>query len=193
MSSALCQAVVRASESLDQAHWEVWRASTGAGMVWRRICLLVAALVAVLSICVTGPQVVRAADNPTASTENASDVTSNQARLNGTLLSLGTGSSANVSFQWGPDSDRAANETPPQAMDLPGPFSADIANLSANTTYYFRAKATGQGVGLGDERIFHDSRELSGYVFLNHCLGRWRHSDDAGRGYLRSLQRRGRG
>jgi len=87
-------------------------------------------------------------------TDNATDITTNSARLNGTLTSLGTASSANISFQWGTSSGNFSFETEMVAMNLVGAFSANITGLSANTTYYFQAKAAGESVSYGEEKSF---------------------------------------
>ncbi|MEK7353523.1 MAG: dockerin type I domain-containing protein, partial [Chloroflexota bacterium] len=87
-------------------------------------------------------------------TGNSTNITVTSARLSGSLTSLGAALSANVSFQWGLSSGNYTFETTPVAMTATGPLSANITGLSANTTYYFRAKAVGDGTSYGAERSF---------------------------------------
>ncbi len=91
---------------------------------------------------------------PTVTTDNATSITGASARLNGTLTSLGTAASVNVSFQWGTASGNYAFETEMVVMGLVGSYSANLTGLSANTTYYFRAKAAGDGTSYGTEKSF---------------------------------------
>jgi len=91
---------------------------------------------------------------PTVTTEEATNITTNSAKLNGNLTSLGTAASVDVSFLWGTSSGIYPNETTPQAMTAAGAFSASLSGLSANTTYYFRAKAVGDGTSHGTEKSF---------------------------------------
>ena len=73
-------------------------------------------------------------------TKAATNITTSSATLNGRLDSRGDYSSANVSFEWGL-THAYGNVTSPQTMTSTANFSAPISGLSANTTYYFRAKA----------------------------------------------------
>ncbi len=97
-------------------------------------------------------------------TDNATDITTNSAILHGSLASLGDYSPVNVSFVWGTDSQEDQtlypSETTPQAMTSTGAFSANLSSLSPNTTYYFRAKATGSVTVYGDELSFTTERVL---------------------------------
>ncbi|MBI2850849.1 MAG: S8 family serine peptidase, partial [Chloroflexi bacterium] len=86
---------------------------------------------------------------PTVVTTNATNITTNSARVSGNLTSLGSASSANVSFDWGTTSGSLIYETANITTNLTGSFSANITGLSANTTYYFRAKAVGDGTSYG--------------------------------------------
>jgi len=80
------------------------------------------------------------------------------------LTSMGTASSANVSFEWGTTSGNLTQQTTPQEMLSTGNFSANISSLSANTTYYFWTKAEGQGTAYGDEKSFTTKSVLPGDV-----------------------------
>ena len=90
---------------------------------------------------------------PAAATNNASNVTTNSARLNATLTSMGTAGSANVSFEWGLTSSYG-HETTPRSMSEPGGFSYDLTGLTANTTYHFRVEVVGDGAVYGDDMNF---------------------------------------
>ncbi len=91
---------------------------------------------------------------PSVTTDNATNIGSFSARLNGTLTSLGTASSANVSFRWGTSSGNLTSETPVQTLSANVTFYSNLTGLSANTVYYFRAKAVGHGTSYGDEKSF---------------------------------------
>ncbi|MBM2825241.1 MAG: hypothetical protein HW402_905, partial [Dehalococcoidales bacterium] len=97
---------------------------------------------------------------PTVTTDNVS-LSGNSARLNGTLTNLGTVITANVSFQWGLSSGNYTYETTPVPVSSTGAFNANLTGLSANTTYYFRAKAVGDGIGYGSELNFTTGSEVT--------------------------------
>jgi hypothetical protein len=86
---------------------------------------------------------------PAVTTDNASNVTFSSARLNGTLTSLGTATSVNVSFQWGTSPSNLTSETTAQTVSANVTFYSNLGSLSANTTYYFQAKAVGRGTSYG--------------------------------------------
>ncbi|MDM7999348.1 MAG: fibronectin type III domain-containing protein [Dehalococcoidia bacterium] len=92
---------------------------------------------------------------PLVETEEATDVTTDSARLNAELKSFGTGTSATVSFEWGTTPGGPyPNQTAGQDMASPGAFSAVVGGLEPGVTYYFRAKGEGWGVGYGVENSF---------------------------------------
>ena len=82
---------------------------------------------------------------PSVTTNDATDITTTSAILNGNLTSLGAASSVNVSFEWGLTESYGNETTPPTAMTATGPFSFDLGSLNSDTTYHFRAKAVGDG------------------------------------------------
>ena len=92
--------------------------------------------------------------SPSVTTNDATDITTSSARLNGNLSSLGSASSDNVSFQWGASQGIYPNETTLQAMTAVGAFRFDLTDLNPGTTYYFRAKAVGHGTSYGDQMDF---------------------------------------
>jgi hypothetical protein len=92
---------------------------------------------------------------PAVTTNDASSVVTNSARMNGNLTSLGTAGSVTVSFVWGTTSGGPyPNETAGQAMTDNGTFYCDLAGLSLGTTYYYQAKAVGNGTSFGAELSF---------------------------------------
>jgi phosphodiesterase/alkaline phosphatase D-like protein len=80
-------------------------------------------------------------------TSSASEVTSGTAVLQGYLSGMGPYNSVTVWFNWG-NSPNFTNETGHQALYRPGPFSIQVSGLSPNTTYYFRAAAQPEVVGV---------------------------------------------
>jgi len=88
-------------------------------------------------------------------TNNARWITARGATLNGWLDDLGGFDSVSVSFEWGTTSGALDKETHPKPKRRAGAFSARLWRLSPNTTYYFRAKAEGDGtIVYGDEFSF---------------------------------------
>ena len=81
------------------------------------------------------------------STSSASDVTSNSATLRGYVSSMGPYESISVWFQWGTSNGYGSN-TEQQVIYGPGPFSIQISGLAPNTSYYFRAAAKPEVVGV---------------------------------------------
>jgi hypothetical protein len=88
-------------------------------------------------------------------TNNATLITIKGATLNGWLDDLGSFDTVNVSFEWGTTSGSLDKETRPKSKKRAGAFKARLQRLSPNTTYYFRAKAEGDGtIVYGDELSF---------------------------------------
>ena len=81
------------------------------------------------------------------STSSASDVTSDSAMLRGYLSGMGTYDSVTVWFQWGTSTGYGSN-TEQQVLYGPGPFSIQLSGLAPNTSYYFRAAAKPEVVGV---------------------------------------------
>lgn len=91
---------------------------------------------------------------PGVATSTASNITTTRATLVGNLATLGTATSCNVTFQWGTSPGAYPAETPVQARSSTGTFSDNITNLTPGLTYYYRAKAVGQGTVTGSEISF---------------------------------------
>ena len=90
---------------------------------------------------------------PSVTTNAATNIANTSARLNGNLSSLGTASSANVSFEYGLTTSYGS-ATSVQTMTATGSFNADISGLSPNNLYHFRARAAGQGAASGSDVLF---------------------------------------
>jgi len=90
---------------------------------------------------------------PSLVTSAATPVTTSQATLSGSLDNLGSSLSVEVSFEWG-TTTAYGTETTTQSMEATGAFSFDLPGLTPATTYYFRAKAVGDGTSYGDESSF---------------------------------------
>jgi phosphodiesterase/alkaline phosphatase D-like protein len=82
---------------------------------------------------------------PSIDTDEPTSIGTNSARLKGELTSLGTATIVNVSFEWGTEPGSYAHSTADQAMTSTGDFSADLMGLGSGTTYYYRARANGDG------------------------------------------------
>ncbi|MFH0767968.1 MAG: matrixin family metalloprotease [Chloroflexota bacterium] len=92
--------------------------------------------------------------SPTVATNDATSVTGSSATLNGNLTDLGSQGKVIVAFDWGLSAGNYTGHTPWVLVDDPGMFTADLTGLSANTTYYFRTKAAGDGNGYGTAKSF---------------------------------------
>jgi hypothetical protein len=94
---------------------------------------------------------------PSVTTNDATDIMTNAAILNGDLYLMGTAATVNTSFEWGTTQGGPyPNSTPPQTMNEPDIFHAHLVGLSSHTTYYFRAKGDGgvHGTSYGEENVF---------------------------------------
>jgi phosphodiesterase/alkaline phosphatase D-like protein len=92
---------------------------------------------------------------PSVETDDATSTGTNSARLNGELTSLGTAAIVNVSFEWGTTTGSYTHTTADQARTSTGAFSADLSGLAPGVTYYYRAKADGDGYPVyGPEKRF---------------------------------------
>ena len=104
-----------------------------------------------------------AAPLPPASS-GATNITANEARLNGSLTGLGAGEKALVSFEWGTThGEPYPNETTPQEMDAPGSFHFDLSGLTPGQTYYYRSKVVvGEDISYGSEVSFQAGLQSGG-------------------------------
>jgi hypothetical protein len=91
---------------------------------------------------------------PMVGTLSADKYGATTATLHGTLDYLGTALTANVSFEWGTSPGSYSGETTPASTSDTGAFSFKLTGLSGNTTFYYRAKAAGDGTAYGTEASF---------------------------------------
>ena len=104
-------------------------------------------------------------------------VTVISATLNGTLSSLGTAPTVQVSFQYATDAYYITNgntysaETTAQPMNTTGSFSYNLSSLNPGTFYHFRAKAVGDGSFYGADKILYTPS--IGGVGGAAAVGRW--------------------
>jgi hypothetical protein len=97
------------------------------------------------------------------STAAATDVTADDATLNGNVTELNGSENASVAFQYW-EADDPENETTVEVGNLSGEggFSADVENLSANTTYVYVATGeAGDSTAVGAEQEFTTLEALS--------------------------------
>ena len=106
--------------------------------------------------------------HPKVVTIGSSNITDSSATVSGNLTSLGSAKynrhpsdQVKVYFKYGTKYYQTVwplwaggNVTPSQIQTVPGEFSANIANLNPDTTYYFRAVAKGDGTAFGKVQIF---------------------------------------
>jgi hypothetical protein len=116
-------------------------------------CTIVVILLVVLLLTLLAGKTVFAQTAPTVDTNPAGNITFDSATLNGNLTSMGDALSVDVSFEWGNDTSYG-NEIPAGSMIDVGAFSADLSSLNPSTTYYFRAKAVGNGTATGADLNF---------------------------------------
>ena len=106
------------------------------------------------SFTTSTPPVTPQTTPPTVETQEITGTgrSSNSVTLTADLTSLGTASTVAVSFVWGSTPGGPyQNETQPQLCTTTAAFSAKITGLRPGTTYYFKAKAVGNGTTYGDE------------------------------------------
>jgi phosphodiesterase/alkaline phosphatase D-like protein len=92
--------------------------------------------------------------SPLVETVYVDDLTGSSVTLNGSLNNLGSASEVIVSFEWGTSSGNYSNETTPETMTTTGTFSFSLDGLNSDSTYYYRAKAIGNGTSYGVEKDF---------------------------------------
>ncbi|MEE9197350.1 MAG: hypothetical protein V3U45_04335 [bacterium] len=90
---------------------------------------------------------------PSVLTLEASDVSQDSALLRGSLSDLGGEPSVQVSFEWG-TSPALGRETDPQTLSAAAPFEATIEELTPGTTFFYRARAAGNGTAVGETLTF---------------------------------------
>lgn len=104
----------------------------------------------VYSFTTAGPP----AHPPTVETGGADRLTTRSARIHGELTGLGTASNVTVVFDWGQSPGSYMSESTAIGRPTTGAFYCDLDGLLAGRTYYYRARAVGDGTGCGQERHF---------------------------------------
>lgn len=109
---------------------------------------------------------------PVVNTNDATDITTCSATLNGSLDSLGEYVTVSVSFEWGAISGALDQVTTPETMTTPGYFTVALGDLVSDTTYYFKARGNDSVTVYGEELSFTTATAPSpnlfrGYVTIN--------------------------
>jgi hypothetical protein len=91
---------------------------------------------------------------PLVITDDAVGISQTSASLVGSLQDMGTAETVTVSFQWGTSPGSYTNATTPETVSTTAIFDAHLTNLQPSTTYYFRAKAVGDGTSYGLDKSF---------------------------------------
>jgi len=93
---------------------------------------------------------------PTVSTQDASDITTDSAILNGSVDAINDTEIVERGFEWGTEPGNYPYSWTETGSFGTGSFSHQITGLSPGTTYYFRAKAKNNlgNWGYGDEVSF---------------------------------------
>jgi len=115
------------------------------------LCIVLSMVVCTSFVC--GEQSIP----PTVKTKYATEITATRARLNGDLITLGTASQVQLSFEWGTRSAEYTNKPAVTARTVPGLIYFDVSGLEPDSTYYFRAVAVGDGTSYGAEKSFRTS------------------------------------
>jgi hypothetical protein len=91
---------------------------------------------------------------PVVTTNDAIEVASSSARLNGDLTAMGSAAGVAVCFQYGTAPGVYSGETAQELKTAAWAFSSSLDGLSPGVTYYYRAKAVGNGTVYGTEKSF---------------------------------------
>jgi hypothetical protein len=101
---------------------------------------------------------------PAIGPSTANSITTTSAIITCSVISLNSATSIDVFFEWGTKSSYG-NTTPVEKMTKPGTFSANLENLTPNTTYHFRGKADGgtTGMAFGSDVTFTTLKGPAGF------------------------------
>ena len=92
---------------------------------------------------------------PAVATGYADRITASSAQVNGRLTSLGSASSVTVSFVWGnAQGGPYTDETSGVVQTATVAFQFELSGLASGTTFYYQAKAEGDGTAYGEEQSF---------------------------------------
>ncbi len=92
--------------------------------------------------------------SPQVETGPADRLTTSSARLSGRLTAMGSAVNVTVLFDWGEGPGSYTGETTATGLTATGEFYCDLDGLFAGRTYYYRARAVGEGTGYGPEKYF---------------------------------------
>ncbi len=96
-----------------------------------------------------------AEDRPEVSTDSATSITSNSARLNGEIDSIGVSRITEYGFYYGTRSSPSTKKKVGSRIDEGDDFSYKLTDLRSDTRYYFRAYArNADGISYGSVRSF---------------------------------------
>ena len=102
-------------------------------------------------------------NKPSVTTEKATEITDTSAVLNGSITSNKGYDITDYGFYWGTTSSALTDKLAVGTDDHEGDFTATLDELTAETTYYFKAYATnGKGTSYGAVESF--TTEESGYT-----------------------------
>ena len=92
---------------------------------------------------------------PTVRTRGSSDVDDTSAIVTGEVTDIGGADEVNAAFEWREDGSSEWRTTSPQILDTPAEFREELSELTAETSYEFRAIADSEeGAERGDTRSF---------------------------------------
>lgn len=91
---------------------------------------------------------------PEVRTHDATGITADSATISGEVKGLGTMDFAVVEFEWGMSEEGFLNETVFQVMKATGQFSDELTGLEPGTTYFYRVRGIGDGIGYGRFKSF---------------------------------------
>jgi hypothetical protein len=101
---------------------------------------------------------------PAIGPSTANNITTTSATITCSVISLNSATTVDVFFEWGAKSSYG-NTTPVEKLTKPGTFSANLENLTPNTTYHFRGKADGgtPGMAFGSDVTFTTLKGPAGF------------------------------
>lgn len=98
-------------------------------------------------------------DRPEVATDSATRITSNSARLNGEIDSIGDSRITEYGFYYGTNSSPSTKKKVGSRVDEGDDFSLNLTGLKPDTRYYFRAYArNGAGISYGSVRSFYTEK-----------------------------------
>lgn len=125
------------------------------------------ALIAALPNCTIEAEGMKTPASPVVTTNAVTEITSNGARLNGTLNSQGDAEVNEYGFYWGQDQNNMEKVTVGYSLNPGYAFDSYLNNLTMGNSYYVRAYCTNEyGEGLGEIVEFVAGATFEGNLFL---------------------------